>query len=132
LNEKPGIASTRLGLGLAVLLQGGYRQARSFMVESLALYRQQSMGPGVIGCLEGMAGLAVAEGDPERAARLLGAVEALREDASMSAPGIHSSLLVRWEEETRARLGAGGFEAARDAGRTMKADEAIAYALAQC
>ena len=67
-------------------------------------------------CLVGMADLVWREGDPERAAYLLGAADAIRGSADRT---VHDAADV--EREARAALGDAGFEAAyrRASGMTV-------------
>ena len=78
-------------------------------------------------CLQGLAEVAEAQGEPRRAARLLGAAEALLE-----AVGTHHyaqmdhELYERVADATRERLGEPAWTAARREGRAMSFDE-VAY-----
>jgi hypothetical protein len=75
----------------------------------------------------GFAGLARAEGEPDRAARLLGAAAALRQEHGLALGPVERSL---HERTSRAVQLAGAAGAAAD-GRTMAPEEAVAYALRQ-
>jgi hypothetical protein len=78
---------------------------------------------------EGVATLAGARGDPVRAARLLGAAEALRE---LTLSGVPSSLREAHAasiETATAGLDANELAEAWREGREMTLDEAVAYAL---
>ncbi len=79
--------------------------------------------------LEGLSGVAEREGRAERAARLLGAAAALREEL-----GTPLSPIVQADHDhalnaARAALGEEAFEAAWTEGSEMTFEEAIAYAL---
>ena len=50
----------------------------AFMAESLALRREMGERLGIAECLEELAAVAAGSGEPARAARLLGAAEAIR------------------------------------------------------
>jgi predicted ATPase/transcriptional regulator with XRE-family HTH domain len=129
LSEWPGIGATRLGLGLVALLQGGYGQARTLLTGTMALYRDLQMRYGITENLEALAGLAAVDGDPQHAARLFGAAEALREQWSLRTSPVHAALLAPWVEQARSRLDPDTFEAAWSAGRAMSTDEAVQFAL---
>jgi len=68
--------------------------------------------------------------DPLRAVRLLGATEALLESAGVSRYAqVDRELDARVADAARERLGERAWNAARDEGRAMSFDEAVAYAL---
>jgi hypothetical protein len=79
-------------------------------------------------CLRGLAAVALARGEWERAARLLGAC---------GAPTVGRDFVPAWEQADaeqiaatlRGRLGDAAFESASDRGRTLSFDEAVALAL---
>src|SRR5205823_2678594 len=81
---KDGIAWSLSGLGWTAGDQGDYGTARALFEESLATFREIGDKPGTVGVLEGLAAVAVAEAQSERAARLFGAAERIRE--AMGAP----------------------------------------------
>jgi predicted ATPase/class 3 adenylate cyclase/DNA-binding winged helix-turn-helix (wHTH) protein len=66
-------------LGTVAHVQGDDNRATALYEESLALYRELGNKHGLAECLEGLAGVAVAQRQLERAARLLGAAETLRQ-----------------------------------------------------
>jgi DNA-binding NarL/FixJ family response regulator len=69
-------------------------------------------------------------GQPERAARLYGAAEALREAIGIPLPPYHRPEYEREVAVTREALGEDRFAAAYAAGRALSIDEAVAEALA--
>ncbi|MDQ5810371.1 MAG: hypothetical protein M3358_06405 [Actinomycetota bacterium] len=82
--------------------------------------------------LIGLAGVATRHGDPERAARLFGAAEALGEAASV-APSFPptQALYERDLADARSKLDAQTFAAAWAEGRAMTPQEAVAEALTE-
>ncbi len=81
--------------------------------------------------LVGLAGVAAGRGQAERAARLFGAVEALREATGVEITYPPSRALHESDVSTaRGQLSAEAFEAAWAEGRTMALGEAAAEALA--
>jgi predicted ATPase len=132
LGTRIGVAMMLHNLGYVALRQGDGRQAATFFEESLIRYRELKDKNGIAFCLAGLAGLAGAEGQPERAARLLGAAEALLE-----ATGARLIAADRAEYDhnvavVRAQLDEAAFAAARAEGRAMATDDweqAVAYAL---
>ena len=78
--------------------------------------------------IAGLAGVALATDQPERAARLLGAVSAAQQAIGISS--ILTDLNVRQlPQMARAKLGDEAFAHAWDAGQTMPWSEAVAEAL---
>ena len=77
----------------------------------------------------GLAGVAGDRGQAERAARLLGAEQALCESIGAVLTPSDESAFKRGLASARAALGEAAFAAAVAAGRTMSLDQAIDYAL---
>ncbi|MCX5175081.1 tetratricopeptide repeat protein [Streptomyces virginiae] len=80
----PGTTLALAELGFTAELQGDPDRARALHREGLAAARALGDVRAVALALEGLAGTAAAAGEPERAARLLGAADAAR--ASVGAP----------------------------------------------
>jgi hypothetical protein len=98
-------------------------------MSSLKVWWEVGHKPEIAVCLERLAGVACAQDQPERAARLLGAAEALRQ--AICAPQPPADRL-GWEHScssVRAKLGEAMFSAAWVAGRAMTLEQAVAYAL---
>jgi predicted ATPase/class 3 adenylate cyclase len=131
--DKPGIASSPLGsLGSVARDQGDDAAARVLFTESLALHRELGHRLGIVKDLEGLAALAVAQAQPERAARLLGAAEALREVIGAPLPPADRAGHDRSVPAVRTALGEQAFATAWAEGRAMSLDEAVAFALEEC
>jgi len=80
--------------------------------------------------MQGLAAAAGARGAPRRAARLLGAAEALLEAAGIPIyVTADHDLHQRVASASRELLGQGVWAMARDDGRAMTFEEAVAYAL---
>jgi hypothetical protein len=77
-----------------------------------------------------MAWVAAATGDASKAARLLGAAEAMREATEGGMPPSRRRRLEATEAAARAALGADAFAAALAAGRALGREAAAAEALA--
>jgi hypothetical protein len=115
---------------LATLTVAGRQldEARTLLNEGLGLSLATHNTPNMSVILIGFARLALAAGDPERAARLMAAAEGLRERM-----GIRLwPMLRRGEDELRAQirdaLGPARFEEVFAAGRELSQREAIAVA----
>ena len=76
-------------------------------------------------CLEGLAGVALVEGQAEGATRLLGAAESVREAIGAVLPAYYSAKLESNAAAARRPLGAARFAAAFAQGRTMTPEEAV-------
>lgn len=127
-----GIAWATLALGTARLLNGEIDAAEALLRESLTLYRATDNKWYIAGCLEGLASVASAQHQPERAAWLLGAHDRLVDEMGAKIP-------VFWERAIRqpliaqlsARLTSAALAAAIEAGRTATLNEAIDLALTE-
>jgi len=89
--------------------------------------------PGIAYCLLGLAGVAGEQVRPERAARMWGAAEALREATGMDLSPFDRTHL-RYEERlanARSLMDEETWEAAWAEGRAMSPQEAIEYALSE-
>jgi hypothetical protein len=95
----------------------------------LRLFQELGHPAGMLAAVESIGGAALTQRQNERAARLLAAVEALREALSLPGPD--------WWRRPRERIGEAmrvvslqeAFAAAWAAGRALSLDEAITYAL---
>ena len=124
-----GIAMTLGHLGFAALVADDLPCAAQSFAESLR--RAQAMGDVRIGlgATAGLAGVARAAVQPERAARLLGATEAAREASGLDRIA-HTLHAERITAATRAALPAAAYAQAWSAGRALPLEDAIAEALA--
>jgi predicted ATPase/class 3 adenylate cyclase len=131
LGDKWTIANSLNNLGLVVLDQGDYATARSLYEESMATYRDLGDRWAIAFLIEAFAGLAAAEGEPERALRLGGAAEALRlVIGSPLSPADQSTLTGRLEPARRALDTEAQAKAWAEGGAMTLAD-AVAYATAR-
>ena len=129
MGDKWGAAQVLNNLGMAAYRRQDYETARTLYEESLAICRDLSDKRGIAETLEAFAPLKATQSQPERAARLWGAAEALRE-------ALHSPLSPNEREEydrnvtaARAAFGEEAFAAAWQQGRDMTIEQAIEYAL---
>jgi predicted ATPase/DNA-binding SARP family transcriptional activator len=118
-------------LGRAARLTGDPTLARSCGAEALRIY--QELEPTVnhenLSLVEDLAVLDAEGAQPERAARLFGAVEALREANALPRLASHRAECERGIAAARAALGEVPFALEWNAGRAMTRDEAIRLAL---
>ncbi|MDF3041547.1 MAG: adenylate/guanylate cyclase protein, partial [Thermomicrobiales bacterium] len=115
--------------GHAALAEEDLPRAAGCFAESITEARSTQQTRTILGAVHGLAGVALALGQPERAARLLGAVGAAREALGMGriSQKHHGE---RITADTRAALEAAAFEEAWTAGRVLTVEEAVAEALA--
>ena len=116
-------------LGAVAARQGDQTLARSRFTTSLALFREVGDRRNLIKCLEGLAGVWVAEGRVEKAARLFGVSEALREALGTPLPGSYCANYQRNLSDIRKQLDEASIAAAWAEGRAMTMEQAIGYAL---
>jgi len=107
-----------------------FTEATRLHRESLEVRRTIRDRPGLAECFEGLAVCAAAEGQPHRAARLLGAAEALREAIGRPVEQADRAAHDRVVPAVRAALGEDVFVAAWAEGQALPLEEAIAYAYA--
>lgn len=123
------VSAPTSALGFVLLRLGEVRRARECFTESLQARLAAGERRGVAIALGNFAHLAQAEQRPERAARLLGAAEAIRE--AIGAPlqprarQGHDQLV----DAARAALGEADFAAAWREGKALTWDQAAALAL---
>jgi hypothetical protein len=108
--------------------QGNEDQARACFTESLRLFQERGNKRGIIECIAGLAGVVGAQGERERAARLLGATAAQFEAIGAAMWPADQIEYQRNVAALRAVLGEAGFAAAWAAGRALTLEQAIAEA----
>ncbi|HEX9373857.1 MAG TPA: LuxR family transcriptional regulator, partial [Roseiflexaceae bacterium] len=123
-----GTAEVLLDLGRAAHHQGDSARALALYQESLALLDELGGTHMIAICLERLAGLLGARGEPERAARLFGAAESLRESLVSPLRPVHRADYERDLAAARARLDPAAWAAAWEAGRVVSSEQAIAEA----
>lgn len=125
LGDKPGIAVSLNNLGRALLEQGNVARAKSFLESSAVLRVALSDDLGIVDTLEGLAGVAIKEDQPRRGARLLGAVESLREATGTPRTPADLSSYTRDLNSLHTSLGERVFEAAWVEGKAMSPEQAL-------
>jgi predicted ATPase/DNA-binding CsgD family transcriptional regulator len=114
-------------LGIAESHRGRYQRAADRLTEALALLRDADHTFLTVHCLEALAAVLAERDEPVRAARLFGAMEALRERVGLAVmyPQDHE----RGVATARVALGDKAFHAGWAAGRTMSLVAATKLAL---
>jgi len=129
LGEKNLVAYALNGLAHVLYLEENYPEANRYYRESLLVSQEIGERRCIAYCFEGFAKIASRHGSARRAARLLGAANALRQ--ALGAP------LIQAEREeldqdvivTQNRLGERAFEEAFAEGRAIAIEQAVEYAL---
>jgi hypothetical protein len=118
-------------LGIVAHACGDVTQAVALLREALILQQKQGHTVGIAESLEAYACMAVAQGRAAWAARVLGAVEALRTLISASLSPSERVIYQRSVAAARAQLEDATFAAAWAAGQAMTLEQAIAYAFGE-
>src|SRR5579884_1029708 len=129
LGDKRSIAISLINLGPLLCDQGDYLAARKSLAECLILCRELGERYVTPYALEAFAALAHAQQQPERAIRLSGAAQALRDAIGAPLPPNEHAEYDRIQADLRATLGEDGYQAGLNVGRALSLEQAIAYAL---
>jgi predicted ATPase/class 3 adenylate cyclase/Tfp pilus assembly protein PilF len=129
LGDKQSIANSLNHLGSVSLSEGDYVSAHSLLAESLVIFQEVGGKRETARSLERFMNLAVAQGHAEWAARLLGAVEALRDTIQSPPAPSERADYDRCVSMTHANLGEERFTTLCTEGRAMTLEEAVGYAL---
>lgn len=113
--------------GMAWIAHGDLEQAQQLLTESLRSSRDMGRPTGT--ALMGLSEVAAARGQSRRAARLLGASEAVPAAGGPQLPPYLHALVDRAVAAARDALGAEAFEAARAEGAALSQEQAITEAL---
>lgn len=117
-------------LGYIALHADEYVRAGALFRDSLMRFFTQRSERGIAEGLSGLAGVAAATRQPERAARLWGAAERLREESGAGLWPADQREYERYVAHARSVCPATVFDAAWHAGRAMTTEQAVAEALA--
>jgi non-specific serine/threonine protein kinase len=124
-----GAAHALLCQGLLALRQDDMRGAAQPLLESLGLRRRIQDARGAVISIEALASVAALDHLPELAARLYGAMQAVRDTLGVPRFGPMRAAWERGMAEARRQLGEPAFDVAWTAGRTIELDDAAACAL---
>jgi len=117
-----------LGLGLVDLAEGAH-DAREHILQGLRLYKKLGDKTHQTSCLIGIAGFVLQEGNPQRAAQLLGAAESelkrLKVVVDFEFQSFHTQTLAAVREQ----LGELAFQSAWEVGGQWSLEKAIHFAL---
>jgi predicted ATPase len=119
-------AGSRVQMGILAVLRADLDEARALLQEALHLSLAARSTPLVTLCLSGFAWVALADGDPQRAARLQGAATGLRIRVGLSAWPHLRRVEADLVAQVRQRLGAAQFDQAFSAGSGLTQQQAVA------
>ncbi len=128
LGNRQGIAYSLNDLGLVATEQGEYAAAWALTDESLAISHELGDRWGIAWSLEGLAYIAVGLARHDRAARMWGAMERLREEIGAPLPLSERPRYERRVAAVRAAIGDAAFSLAWQEGRAMTLEHAVEYA----
>ncbi len=123
------LANALNNLGNVARAQGNYSEARTLYEEGLTINSELGAEEAIAYLLEDIGGLAALQGKAERALRLAGAAEVLREAIGAPLPAAEKATLERLLEPVRQKLGDEAVALAMAEGRAMPLEQAIDYAL---
>lgn len=123
------IARCLYGLGDVAAEEGEYTAAQSYYSEGLSIAHELGDRYFVCWCLEGLARVATVYGQPERAIRLLGATEALRNIIGTTQTPYRQATYDHVLATARTQITATCFADAWAAGQAMMLDQTVQYAL---
>jgi adenylate cyclase len=115
-------------LGNVARAQSNYTEARKLYEESLTINKELGDREGIAYLLQDIGSLAALQGQAERALRLSGAVEELREQIGAPLPPVAQISFEKMFEPPRQALGEALAATAVTIGRAMSLEEAIEYA----
>lgn len=116
-------------LGRVQFFEGAPDRAQALFLEGLRLAKERGDKRVASECLQGIAAATADASDAERAARLLGAAEAMLGAIGATASQLERSIEERVGPVLRVRLGEAAWDAERAAGARLSADDAIALGL---
>ena len=124
-NDPLGLTEALFHLARVSNLQKDYEGAYVLYKESYAIASEMDNKLLIASCLEGLASLAVAQGEPTKSAHLWGAAESLREAIEAPIPAIEREDNEHSIATARTHLGEQAFDAAWAEGRTMTLEQVL-------
>jgi non-specific serine/threonine protein kinase len=123
-----GVPWSHQELGEVGLARGDLASSMAHFVEALGTFQDLGERDGISWCLAGLAGVAALNEEPERAAWLWGAAEALRQSIGAGDARVARLTHERLQSEARKQLGEEIFNTKWAEGQTASVEEAIAEA----
>jgi non-specific serine/threonine protein kinase len=116
-------------LGLVAQHLGNYEQAESMIKQGLVLCKELNAKYPFPVFIAILSGPVATRGDPERAARMLGASDALFKTMGLGLQPPDQPEIDRYKTSMREQLGEEAFKSAWEKGQAMSLEQAIAFAL---
>jgi predicted ATPase/DNA-binding XRE family transcriptional regulator len=123
------VARTRQHLGYIALLRGDYAQATTLFAQSLQALADLGEQPGIADGLEAVAAVHAAMGRARQAGRLVEVATILRERSGVAPLPYLRPIWQPYVMKAEALLGEAGWTAAREEGRALSLQEAVASAM---
>jgi tetratricopeptide (TPR) repeat protein len=127
--DQQNIALTETNLAYVLYHCGEYDRAKALLTESLRLYQEVVSAFSAGWALVAWAGIVRAQGDPHKAATLIGAAGALAAQGGTLFDPLDQEDREEIEAAIRSELSEDDWRSAQEGGRAMSMDEAIHYAL---
>ena len=127
--DRYGECSTLGNMGCAALLADDLDEAAARFAEALSLAVEIRDPVGLPSAFEGLAGVAAARRDAERAARLLGAAETFAEARNITLERVSRSARERTDKTLRDALGEEELRRQKGLGGALEQEQAVAEAL---
>lgn len=131
LGDKAGLALSLNTLADVVLDEGKFGDARPLLDESLAINRELGDQTAIAYLIEDYAGLAATESNPQKALRLAGFADALRENIGAPLPPSEQTRVDRMIAPARMALPDSAAQTEWEIGRSLGLEGAIELALSQ-
>ena len=128
IKDKQNIASGAGNLAFVLYHCGDYERAKALFVEALRLFQEVASAFQASWILFGWAGIVRAQGDPHKAAKLIGAANVLATSGGTPYDPNDQRDREEIEAAVRADLSEQDWQSAQERGRTLSLDEAVAYA----
>ena len=129
LRDRWGLAYAIMGIADVAFEQGDFSTASALHRECLTMFQKGADHVGLPYALESVAALALVKNQPEKAARIFGASDALRKSTNSPMPLPNCSTYQKNISILQQQLDRSKFEAAWTAGCGMSREQAVAYAL---
>jgi predicted ATPase/tRNA A-37 threonylcarbamoyl transferase component Bud32 len=130
IGEQFAISMYLCNLGAVAYAEGDLTTANSNYLEALILDHRLGYRSNIGYSLDGLAAVAVKNGESERAGRLAGAAQALRDSIGYELEPVDFAFREDYLTEACEQLGEAAFDAAFEEGRVMPLERAVEYALA--
>ncbi len=124
--ERGRIAEVLGSLGLISFSQGDYAAAHALLEESLKITRKLDYKLDTSACLEVLAAVVAAQGEPVRAVWFMSAAQVLRETIGTPLPSLLQAMHEFTIASVRTQLGEQAFDAAWAEGRAMTPEQVLA------